>query len=77
MKLTETEGQPHDPSNRRGPAGSPRIADLVHATVGKLSVRGLEAARHMVAGVWPNDEYTAIVAEQGRQDRPPGTQDWR
>jgi hypothetical protein len=27
--------------------------------------------------LWPNDEYTAIVAEAWRQDRPPGTQDWR
>lgn len=27
--------------------------------------------------LWPNDEYMAIVAEQGRQDRPPGTQGWR
>lgn len=27
--------------------------------------------------LWPNDEYMAIVAEQWRQDRPPGTQGWR
>jgi hypothetical protein len=27
--------------------------------------------------LWPNDEYTAIVAERWRQDRPPGTQGWR
>jgi hypothetical protein len=77
MKPTKTGGPLHDPSHRRGQAGSPRIADRVHVTVRKLSVRGLEAARYMVAGVWPNDEYTAIVAEQGLQDRPPGTQDWR
>jgi hypothetical protein len=29
-----------------------------------------------LAELWPNDEYTAIVAEE-RQDRPPGTQGWR
>jgi len=29
------------------------------------------------AELWPHDEYTAIVAEERRQDRPPGTQDWR
>ena len=29
------------------------------------------------AGLWPNDEYMAIVAEQWRLDRPPGTQGWR
>jgi hypothetical protein len=29
------------------------------------------------AELWPHDEYTAIVAETRRQDRPPGTQDWR
>ena len=28
------------------------------------------------AELWPNDEYTAIVAEEWRQDRPPGTQGW-
>ena len=27
--------------------------------------------------LWPNDEYTAIVAEAWWQDRPPGTQDRR
>jgi hypothetical protein len=30
-----------------------------------------------LAELWPNDEYTAIVAEERRQDRPPGTQGWR
>jgi hypothetical protein len=29
------------------------------------------------AELWPNDEYTAIAAEEWRQDRPPGTQGWR
>ena len=29
------------------------------------------------AELWPNDEYASIVAEAWRQDRPPGTQDWR
>ena len=29
------------------------------------------------AELWPHDEYTAIVAEARRQNRPPGTQDWR
>jgi hypothetical protein len=29
------------------------------------------------AELWPNDEYMAIVAEEWRQDRPPGTQGWR
>ena len=26
--------------------------------------------------MWPNDEYTAIVAEAWRQGRPPGTDGW-
>jgi hypothetical protein len=30
-----------------------------------------------LAEMWPNDEYTAIVAETWRQDRPPGTEGWR
>ena len=30
-----------------------------------------------LAELWPNDEYTAIVAEAPRQDPPPGTQDQR
>jgi hypothetical protein len=30
-----------------------------------------------LAELWPNDEYNAIVAEERRQDRPPGTQGWR
>ncbi len=29
------------------------------------------------AELWPNDEFTAIVAEAWRHDWPPGTQDWR
>jgi hypothetical protein len=29
------------------------------------------------AELWPNDEYTTIVAEERRHDRPPGTQGWR
>lgn len=29
------------------------------------------------AELWPNDEYASIVAEAWRQNRPPGTQDWR
>jgi hypothetical protein len=29
------------------------------------------------AELWPNDEYTATVAEGWRQDRPPATQGWR
>jgi hypothetical protein len=27
-----------------------------------------------LAELWPHDEYTAIVADALRQDRPPGTQ---
>jgi hypothetical protein len=30
-----------------------------------------------LAELWPNDEYTAIVAEALRQDPPQGTQDRR
>ena len=30
-----------------------------------------------LAELWPNYEYTAILAEEWRQDRPPGTQDRR
>jgi hypothetical protein len=30
-----------------------------------------------LAELWPHDEYTAIVAEERRQDRPPGTQGGR
>jgi hypothetical protein len=30
-----------------------------------------------LAELWPNDEYTAIVAEAWRRDRPPGSQDRR
>jgi hypothetical protein len=29
------------------------------------------------AELWPNDEYTSIVAGEWRQDRPQGTQDGR
>jgi hypothetical protein len=28
-----------------------------------------------LAELWPNYEYTAILAEEWRQDRPPGTED--
>ena len=30
-----------------------------------------------LAELWPHDEYTAILTEEWRQDRPPGTQGWR
>jgi hypothetical protein len=30
-----------------------------------------------LAELWPNDEYTTIIAEEQRQHRPPGTQGWR
>ncbi len=30
-----------------------------------------------LAELWPNDEYTAIVAEAPRQEPPPGPQDRR
>ena len=30
-----------------------------------------------LAELWPNDEYTAIVAQAWRPDRPPGTQGWK
>jgi hypothetical protein len=30
-----------------------------------------------LAELWPHDEFTAIVAETRRQDRPPGTQGQR
>lgn len=30
-----------------------------------------------LAEMWPNDEYSEIVTEARRQDRPPGTHGWR
>ena len=30
-----------------------------------------------LAELWPHDEDTAIVTEEWRQGRPPGTQGWR
>jgi len=29
-----------------------------------------------LAELWPHDEYAAIIAEDRRQDLPPGTQGW-
>ena len=53
------------------PAGHP---ELVTRRPGRAEWKLLAA---WYAGLWPNDEYMAIVAEQWRQDRPPGTQGWR
>jgi hypothetical protein len=52
------------------PAGHP---ELVTSKPGRAEWKKLTA---WLAELWPNDEYTAIVAEK-RQDRPPGTQGWR
>jgi hypothetical protein len=50
------------------PAGHP---ELVTCKPGRAEWKKLTA---WLAELWPNDEYTAIVAEERRQDRPPGTQ---
>jgi hypothetical protein len=52
------------------PAGHP---ELVTRKPGRAEWKQLTAR---LAELWPNDEYTAIVAEE-RRDRPPGTQGWR
>jgi len=53
------------------PAGHP---ELVTRKPGRAEWKQLTA---WLAELWPNDEYTAIVAQTWRLDRPPGTQDWR
>ena len=47
--------------------------ELVTLKPGRAEWKQLTA---WLADLWPNDEYTAIVAEERRQDRPPGTQGW-
>jgi hypothetical protein len=53
------------------PAGHP---ELVTRKPGRAEWRQLTA---WLAELWPHDEYAAIVAEERRQDRPPGAQGWR
>jgi hypothetical protein len=53
------------------PAGHP---ELVTRKPSRAEWKQLTA---WLAELWPHDEYTAIVAEERRQDRPPGTQGWR
>jgi hypothetical protein len=50
------------------PAGHP---ELVTRKPGRAEWKQLTA---WLAEMWPNDEYTAILAEAQRPDRPPGTQ---
>jgi hypothetical protein len=52
------------------PAGHP---ELVTRKPGRAEWKQLSAR---LVELWPNDEYTAIVAEE-RPDPPPGTQGWR
>jgi hypothetical protein len=52
------------------PAGHPEL--ITH----KPSRAEWKQLTARLAELWPNDEYTAIVAEE-RRDRPPGTQGWR
>jgi hypothetical protein len=53
------------------PAGHP---ELVTRKPGRAEWKQLTA---WLAELWPNDEYTAIAAEEWRRNRPPGTQGWR
>ena len=53
------------------PAGHP---ELLTRKPGRVEWKELAA---WLAELWPNDEYTAIVAQAWRLDRPPGTQGWR
>jgi hypothetical protein len=53
------------------PAGHP---ELVTRKPGHVEWKELAI---WLTELWPNDEYTAIVAQTWRLDRPPGTQDWR
>ncbi len=53
------------------PAGHP---ELVTRKPGRAEWKLLAT---WCAELWPNDEYTAIVAEEWRHDWPPGTQGWR
>ena len=52
------------------PAGHP---ELVTRKPGRAEWKKLTA---WLAELWPNDEYTAIIAEAWRPD-PPGAQGWR
>ena len=49
------------------PTGHP---ELLTRKPGRAEWRQLTA---WLAEMWPDDEYTVIVAEAWRQDRPPGT----
>jgi hypothetical protein len=53
------------------PAGHP---ELVTRKPGRTEWKCLAK---WLAELWPRDEYTVIVAEERRQDPPPGTQDRR
>jgi hypothetical protein len=48
--------------------------ELVSRKPGRTEWKQLTA---WLAEVWPYDEYTLIVTEERRQDRPPGTQGQR
>ena len=57
----------------RAAAGMPpEHPELVTRKPGRTEWRLLIA---WLAELWPNDEYTAILTQEWRQDRPPGTQD--
>ena len=59
----------------RAAAGMPaEHPELVTRKPGRTEWRLLIA---WLAELWPNDEYTAILTQEWRQDRPPGTQDRR
>ena len=56
----------------RAAAGMPaEHPELVTRKPGRAEWKRLAA---WCAQLWPHDEYTAIVAETRRPDRPPGTQ---
>ena len=59
----------------RAAAGMPtRHPELLTRKPGRVE---RELLASWCAELWPDDEYTAIVAEAQRQDPPPGTQDRR
>ncbi len=49
-----------------GPRRRHLAGALPHDGAGELAAR--------LAELWPSDQYTAIIAETERQDRPPGTE---
>jgi hypothetical protein len=53
------------------PAGHPEL--LTH----KPSRGEWKQLTTWLAELWPHDEYTALIAEARRRERPPGTPDWR